>query len=195
MDDTDGPHGDDLLVVSDEALLVASQTDPARFAVVYDRHVARMIRYFYVRTADAQTALDLTAETFAAAFASRHRFRDRGLPAAAWLFTIARRQLSHAVRRQRIDDRHRRALGMDRVVADDDSLERIEALVDLAPLSAAVAAAVARLPEAQSRAVMLRVGHDLPYSTVAAELGCSEGAARVRVMRGLSALAEELDLT
>ncbi len=35
--------------------------------------------------------------------------------------------------------------------------------------------------------------HDLPYTPPAQRLGCSEGAARVRVARGLSQLVDELE--
>jgi DNA-directed RNA polymerase specialized sigma24 family protein len=40
---------------------------------------------------------------------------------------------------------------------------------------------------------VLRVGHDLPYAEVARRLGCSEGAARVRVTRALTRLADLLE--
>jgi DNA-directed RNA polymerase specialized sigma24 family protein len=36
---------------------------------------------------------------------------------------------------------------------------------------------------------------DLPYREVAKRLGCSEGAARVRVARGLARLAEILEVS
>jgi RNA polymerase sigma-70 factor (ECF subfamily) len=53
--------------------------------------------------------------------------------------------------------------------------------------------ALAQLPEGQRKAVRLRVVDELPYAQVAQRLGCSEGAARVRVTRGLAQLAEVLE--
>jgi len=44
---------------------------------------------------------------------------------------IARHQLHHALRRQRIDDRARRRLHIEHVALDDASLARIEELADL----------------------------------------------------------------
>lgn len=79
---------------------------------------------------------------------------------------------------------------MERLVLGEDDLERVERLVDFEALSGQVRVALAELPTSQAEALFLRVGEGLSYREVAAHLGCSEGAARVRVTRGLSALAD-----
>jgi RNA polymerase sigma-70 factor (ECF subfamily) len=63
--------------------------------------------------------------------------------------------------------------------------------------SARASSAVDGLPAEQRDAVRLRVVEELSYEDVAAQLGCSPGAARTRVSRGLRQLAGELgrDLT
>jgi RNA polymerase sigma factor (sigma-70 family) len=179
---------------SDGELLRAAQNDPEAFGVFYDRHAKAMLAYFYRRTACAETAADLAAETFAAAFAARRRYRETGAPARAWLFKIAQRQLSRALRRGRVDERARRRLGVERISPDQESIERIEALVDLEPLRAAVRDAIGSLSPKLATAVALRIGDDLPYAEVARRLGCSEAAARTRVARGLSRLADRLEV-
>jgi RNA polymerase sigma factor (sigma-70 family) len=179
---------------SDALLLTASVDDVGGFGELYDRHVDAVLAFHQRRTGCTDTAADLTAETFAEAFTSRHRFRDTGAPARAWLFTIARRQLARYVRRERVATRARRRLGMPvEVTLDDADRERIERLVDLAPLRGALEDALAALSTAQVEAVTLRVGHDLGYDEIAQQLGCSEGAARVRVSRALTRLADELE--
>ena len=180
---------------SDAELLRRSSSDPEAFGIFYDRHVEAVLGFFYRRTASAHTAADLTAETFAQAFASRGRYRDTGAPARAWLFGIARHQLSRALRGRGVRDRARRRLGMERVDLDDTSLERIEALADLEPTFRALRTALHELSPKVAEAVVLRVGEDLPYDEVARRLGCSEGAARVRVARGLSQLLDALEAT
>lgn len=173
---------------SDAELLRAARRDPEAFGVFYDRHGDALLAFFARRTADAQTAADLTAETFARAFASRRRFRDVGAPATAWLFAIARHQLSGWIRREAVEDRARRRLGLGRVVLDDEQIDRIEALSDVD----GVRSALDQLPRGLADAVSLRVADDLSYAEVVLRLGCSEGAARVRVSRGLSRLADLL---
>lgn len=180
---------------SDADLLRASARDPDAFGEFYDRHAQRLLAFFARRTWDAQEAADLTAETFTAAFASRRRYRDTGAPAYTWLLAIGRHQLARAVRRRRVDDRARRRLGIDRVELDDTSLTRIEELADLQAMRPTLTAALERLPSETARAVALRVTDELPYAQVAQRLGCTEGAARVRVTRGLDRLADLLEAT
>ena len=74
-------------------------------------------------------AADLTAETFAQAFAARKRFRNPGPGSAtAWLYTIGRRQLNRFVRRQRVESQWRERLGMESLTVAPDALERAEEL-------------------------------------------------------------------
>lgn len=181
----------ELAELPDAELLAAD--DPEAFGVFYDRHVLALLGFFYRRTACAESAADLTAETFAAAFVARRRYRDLGAPARAWLIGIGRRKLARLFRRQRVDMRARRGLGMQRVELDDESLERIEELVDLHPLAEAVREAMGELSP-KLAAVSLRVGDGLPYAEVARRLGCSEGAARVRVARALAKLEGLLEV-
>lgn len=180
---------------TDAQLLRASHRDPQAFGEFYERHAESLLAFFARRTWDVQEAADLTAETFAAAFAGRRRYRDTGAPAYAWLLGIARHQLGRAARRRRVDDRARRRLGMQRIELDDLSIARIEELAGLDATRAALPAALEHLPTLTARAVALRVTGELSYSEVAERLGCSEGAARVRVKRGLDRLADLLETT
>jgi RNA polymerase sigma factor (sigma-70 family) len=78
---------------------------------------------------------------------------------------------------------------------DDESIQRVEELVDFAPLRLAVREALGSLTPKLADAVVLRVGLGLPYGEVARRLGCSQGAARVRVARGLDQLSGQLEVT
>ena len=177
---------------SDAELLASGGAE--EFGVVYDRHARAVLAFACRRTADPDLAADITAETFAAAYLGRRRFRDAGGGARPWLLGIARHELSRAVRANRARDRARRRLGVEPVAMDDLSYERIEELADLADLRAAVREALRSMSPKVAQAVALRVGEDLPYDEVARRLSCSEGAARVRVARGLDQLAEILEV-
>jgi RNA polymerase sigma-70 factor (ECF subfamily) len=76
---------------------------------------------------------------------------------------------------------------------DDESRERIEELEDLRRAKGRLGDAMNRLSPKLAEAVELRVGSELPFAEVASRLGCSEAAARARVSRALSRLAEELE--
>ena len=178
---------------SDKELLERAQDDPESFGTFYDRHVQAVLAFCVRRTGSAETAADITAEVFAAAYARRRSYRPTSAPAEAWLFGIARRQIGTFVRRRRVSDRYRRRFGFHALEVTPDETERIVQVLALEPLQAALAEALHDLPLPQAQALRLRFLDELPYVEVAARLGCSEGAARVRVSRGLTKLAGLLE--
>lgn len=187
MDD----RSDDTL--EDTDLLVMSVRRPEAFVAFYERHAEALVRYFARRTMAPDAAAELVAETFAQAYTSRGRFSPQGGDAGAWLYGIARHQLSRYFRLGAVDARARRRLGMPEREASSDDVERIERLADLPALRATVAEALRTVPEGERRAVSLRVIDERTYAEVAAHLGCSEQAARARVSRGLRRLGRVLE--
>jgi RNA polymerase sigma-70 factor, ECF subfamily len=173
----------------DEDLLVRSASEPEAFSVFYERRAKSVLRYFAHRTFDPETAADLTAETFAQAFASRTTYRDTGANGVAWLYGIAKHQLGRFFRSGRVDRAARRRLGMPERELPPADYERIEDLVDFAPIRAALEEALGTLRDEQRDALRLRVIEELPYPEVARRLECSEQNARQRVSRGLRRLA------
>lgn len=174
---------------SDAQLLSDSVQEPEAFTELYRRHAEDLLRYFARRTLDPEAAAELTAETFAQAFASRGSFTDRGVDGVAWLYGIARHQMGRFFRHGRVDGAARRRLGMpERGLAPDD-YERIEDLVDFAPIREALAEALATIKPDQRDALRLRVIEALPYREIAERLACTEENARQRVSRGLRTLA------
>jgi RNA polymerase sigma-70 factor (ECF subfamily) len=174
---------------TDAQLLVASRTEPAAFVEVYRRHGDAVMRFLAGRVLDPEVAAELTAETFAEAFASRGSYRDTGADGVAWIFGIAKHQLGRYFRRGRVDTAARKRIAIPIRALPPEDYERIEELVDLQPIRAALIDALATLDEDQRRALELRVVDGLPYSEVAERLACGEQAARQRVSRGLRKLA------
>jgi len=161
--------------------------EPEAFAAFYHRHEDSMLRYFLARVGEPEVAADLTAETFAAALASAHRFRRRREPASACLFGIARNALAMSRRRGRVEVRARRRLGMGPLVLTDAAIERIEELAGAAlPL-------MDGLPEDQREGVRARVIDERDYADIAKDLRCSEAVVRKRVSRGLGSLRDQLE--
>jgi RNA polymerase sigma-70 factor (ECF subfamily) len=162
----------------------------AAFAAFYRDHSRAVLVFFTRRTYDVEAALDLTAETFAQAFASRRRLRaDTDAQAGAWLFGIASHQLAGYRRRGYAQNRLVRRLGLEVPVVGEAETERVLELAGLGSVRTLLAEELSRLSEEQRRALELRVVDELSYAMVAARLGVSEQAARMRVSRGLSALA------
>src|SRR5207248_6934560 len=128
--------------LEDGDLLLLSARRPEAFVTFYQRHAKPVLRYFARRTLQPDAAAELTAETFAEAYASRAGYRDAGVDGAAWLYGIARHHLWRFFRRGRVDARARRRLAMpERELAPEDH-ERIERLADLPAVRRTVAEAL-----------------------------------------------------
>ena len=176
---------------TDAELIRAARADPEALGELYRRHGRAVARWFAART-PARIAGELTAETFAQASLSLRRFRDDADGSAApWLYGIARNVLRRTLERERVETAARRRLGMPIQTYEAD-LEAVSDRLDAERLRPALDSALAQLPASQRDAVELRVVHALSYAEVASSLGCSEVAARIRVMRALDSLSRLL---
>ncbi len=170
-----------------------SLDDRVRFAEVYRTHSRSVLIFLTRRTYDPETALDLTAETFAQAFAGRRRFRgSTDDEVGAWLFAIARHVLARYVRRGVAERRALARLGIEVPALEPDDAVRIVELAALTEVRSAVVEHFSALPAQQREALRLRVVEELSYTEVACRLEISEPTARARVSRGLRALAGAL---
>jgi len=173
---------------------VACGSDPAAFGLFYARYFEPVLAFFAIRVRGADVAADLAAETFAAALHASRRYRRGPEPAAAWLFAIARHKLIDATRRGVVADRARRRLGIEPVMIDDEDLERIEDLADVAASGErALMSLMGELPAAQREAIVARVLEERDYDEIAGELRCSPAVVRQRVSRGLATLRTQLE--
>lgn len=167
--------------------------DGEAFSAFYRAHARDLVVFFTRSTFDPEVALDLTAETFAAAFGSRRSFRGAGdAEAGGWLFVIARRQLARYFEAGVADRRLRSRLGVEVPPAGSAELERIEELAGLPALRAMLREQLDAIDAGQREALWLRVVEERPYAEVAVHLGISESAARTRVSRALRAIAASL---
>lgn len=178
--------------LDDVGLIVLSWDEPEAFGVLFERHAESLLGYFARRTLDAEAAAELTAETFAEAFASRRRFRDKGTEGMAWLYGIGRNLLSRYFRSGAVDARARRRLGMPERTVGTDDYERIEELIDFDEMAHLIRVALAELSADQREAVRLRAINGLSYREVAEKVGINEQTARARVSRGLRQIADQL---
>ena len=122
--------------------IAASLREPARFAVVFDRHYEEISSYV-TRRAGRALGEELASETFVRAFAARAGY-DLAYPdARPWLYGIANNLLRKHVRSE---ERRRRAYA--RAIEHDgfsDELDLIAGRIDASAGARAVAAALARL--------------------------------------------------
>ncbi len=149
-------------------------------AVSYRRHFDDVYR-FVRRRATAAEAEDLTQEVFAAAAVALADARVEAPPPLAWLYTVARRRLIDLARR--------------RVSAESTSPnERSGGEPTYGPhVGRELVAAFGQLTDAQRRVIVLKLFDGRSFGEIAALVGSTESACKMRFSRGLGKLREELE--
>ena len=130
-------------------------------------------------TGDEDDARDVVQESYLRAFRGLKRFRGDA-QFTTWLYRITANCASNQLRR-RARHRHEELDEAAGPVVDDANDPA--ALADAADLRARVEGALAELPDRLRAVVVLRDVYDLPHEAIAAELGISESAAKVRLHR------------
>jgi RNA polymerase sigma-70 factor (ECF subfamily) len=158
-------------------------TDRARFESAFREHYDAVLRFAKVR-ADPDTARDVTAETFTAAWNDLDRLPDEPRP---WLLAVARRKLADHYR-----TRARRARGDAHLAAGDAAVVPDHA----APIAAhdAIRAALARLKRADQEILRLIAWDELTRAEAAQVLGCSTAQVAVRLHRARRRFRAALEL-
>jgi RNA polymerase sigma factor (sigma-70 family) len=165
-------------------------------ARLYRLHAESVLGYFARRTYQPDVAVDLMAETFAAAFEDRADFAGEGDDRAlAWIYGIAHHRLASFFRRGEVEQRALRRLGVQRRPLEDWEYDRIEQLAGLSQMREQIDVSLADLGVDQREAIKLRVLEERSYPEVARALGISEQTARARVSRALRTLRTSSALT
>jgi RNA polymerase sigma-70 factor (ECF subfamily) len=141
-------------------------------------------------TANEEDAKDVVQEAYLRAYRGLKRFRGDA-SFTTWLYRItancAATQLGKR-NRHRHDELDAESIDAVDLRPDSDPEARAEAAL----LRSRVAAALAALPPRLRAVVVLRDVYDLPHDAIAAELGISEAAAKVRLHRARLRLRAQL---
>jgi RNA polymerase sigma-70 factor (ECF subfamily) len=161
--------------------LAQAGSEPA-FARLYEHYAGRVYRYGLVRTGQVSDAEDLVGQTFLRVVEALPRYRDRGLPFGAWVFSIARHALA---------DRRRGQRPWATLSPDDPG----PTVIDHAPAAieyAVLREALGRITRDQRDVIVYRFFSDLSVRETARLMGRDEGAVRNLQARALAALRRVL---
>jgi RNA polymerase sigma-70 factor (ECF subfamily) len=147
----------------------------------------------YRLTGNEQDALDVTQEAYLRALRGLPRFRGEAR-FSTWLYRVTANCASdHLARNRRTAHDW---LDLDAANLPDLADRRLEhdpeASASAGDERALLAAALLRLPARLRQVVVLRDIYDLSHKSIAAELGTSVAAAKVRLQRARKALREDL---
>lgn len=150
------------------------------------RQYGSVYRYVRRRAASRQDAEDLTQDVFEDAIEALGQARlDAQAPPLAWLYTVARRRL---IDRLRSPAHARIAVDPADLSAADQERSYGPSIVD------ALVDALGSLDEAQRRIVVMKLLEGRSFAEIAAEVGATEEACRMRLSRGLAALRHQLEM-
>ena len=175
----------------EQQLVEMARTDPAAFAVLYERYFDRIYNFAYRRTRTRHLAEDITSSTFERAFRMLDRFEWRGGGFKAWLFRIASNELADHYRRQgrSQSDRGQAALGQLYSASSEDDLERIDWGEEQVRL---LLAAIDLLHGRYAEAISLRYLSGLSHEEAAAVMGIPKPVMAVTLSRALKALKKAM---
>jgi RNA polymerase sigma-70 factor (ECF subfamily) len=154
-----------------------SPPDPAQ---LFDRHHLAVFRFLRRMTGDPSLAEDLTQEVFLRVVRSVDTYEERSRE-APWIFRIARNVLV---------DRHRARARSPQDAAMQDAVVASRPAPQV--LTAVLGQALARLPEEDREAFLMREVGGLGYREIAEASGATPDAARMRIYRARVALRKAL---
>lgn len=141
-----------------------------------------------------EDARDVCQETFLRAFRALPGFKGQA-KFSSWLYRIALNLCRDWIRRQRRAPVVEVPEGVDPVdlAVEREPAESIEELVARRELSAAVEEAMARLPEEQRTAIILKEYHGMTFQEIAELQACPLSTVKTRLYQGLTVLRRHLE--
>jgi RNA polymerase sigma-70 factor (ECF subfamily) len=169
---------------------LARAPDEAAWGFLVRQHGPGMFRTALLITGDRATAEDACQEAFLQIKAAIGRFHPRGddheAAACAWVMRIAANSALQLAR-----SRRRRSHHEQQARAHAAALKQSQPSPD-AVLNAALRSELEGLPDEHRLPLMLHYFSGLDYDTIAKEVGCSVGGARMRVHRAIERLRSRL---
>ncbi len=160
-----------------ERIRALREREPAAWTALFEEHKDVVFRSAFSLVGERELAEDITGQVFLEAIEGIRRFRDRGIPLAAWLLAIARHRSLDALRKRR------REQHVELVPREEPSFTANLAL-----------AALGQLTPEQREVIHLRFVEDLPLEEVARLTGRSIGAVKSLQHRALGQLRSQLSL-
>jgi RNA polymerase sigma-70 factor, ECF subfamily len=171
-----------------QLVLQAQAGNSEAFGHLYDAYMERIYRFVYFRVEDQQTAEDITSQVFLKAWSNLDRFSFNRTPYLAWLYTIAHNAVIDHYRTRKV------TTALDDVqLSQPDHSEIVENEIDLTVEMQSVKTALQALTDDQQKVLTLKFIEGMSNNEIARHLGKREGAIRALQMRGLQALARQLE--
>lgn len=176
-----------------QEIIEAFKQDPNEFEKVYNYYYERILKYLLKRTASAEAAYDITAETFMKAFESFHKFKWTGVSIKVWLYRIAINALKNHRRKPQSVVLTAEMEGMEIMATNaKDEMEELDKAMhgddDLSKLSDAIAT----LNPKYQNVVSLHYFEGMSHKEIGQTIKRSESAVKSMMHRAMTNLRQLL---
>lgn len=170
-------------------LIERAKNSSEAFGELYDMYYDQIFGYALRRSADIDTAKDITSAVFFKALKHIKNYRWQGIPFSHWLYRIANREIvDHYNKRKREVSHDHNTSGVvetqdlrDELVSGGDQLRKHEDYLDLQNY-------ISELPSKYQEVITLRYFEDRDISEIASILRKPEGTVKSLLHRGIDRL-------
>jgi RNA polymerase sigma-70 factor (ECF subfamily) len=177
-------------------LVRQAQKAPDAFAELYDRYYPGIFGYCLRRTANLETAQDITSETFLKALKKLWQFRWRNVSFSSWLYKIATNEINQHFRKagykKSISLEELQEQGFEPISPHDPESELIEAQEQLKQYQdfLEIQGKIVQLPAKYQEVITLRFFEKKQIKEIAEILGKKEGTIKSLLYRAVEKLRE-----
>jgi RNA polymerase sigma-70 factor (ECF subfamily) len=177
-------------------LVRQAQKSPDAFATLYDQYYPRIFGYVLRRSANLETAQDITSETFLKALGKLWQFQWRNISFSSWLYKIATNEVSQYFRKaeykKSVSLEELQEQGFELLSPHDPESELIEAQEKLKQHLdfLEIQERIVRLPAKYQEVIALRFFEKRQIKEIAEILGKREGTIKSLLHRAVEKLRE-----
>lgn len=180
-------------LLEEKELVERAQRDPKAFGALYDRYYPKIYHYVLGRTANVETAMDVTSTTFFKALKEIKRYRWQGVSFGAWLYRIATNEIYAHFRKQKnnvtllesITHQPTEVDPLSEIIEAEEEVERHREFLQ-------VQQNLSKLPEKYQEVISLRFFENKEIHEIAEILGKPEGTVKSLLHRGLENLRKHM---
>jgi RNA polymerase sigma-70 factor (ECF subfamily) len=160
-------------------LIRRAQSDPNRFAPLYDKYYKQIFLFIYRRADDQELSADLTSQVFLKAITNLPKYEFKGVPFSAWLYRIASNEVNQHFRKHKsersvsIEDAGLERLIQEITGIDEETQMKEKILMD----------GIQQLSQEDLQFIELRFFEDRSFRDIGFILNTTENNAKVKTYR------------
>jgi len=173
------PHQTQVEIENELLIIRKAQSDPNRFAPLYDKYYKQIFLFIYRRADNEETSADLTSQVFMKAIINLPKYEFKGVPFSAWLYRIASNEVNQHFRKNKttrvisLEDSGIDRLAQELSELDDDTTIKEQVLTE----------GLQNLSKDEIQYIELRFFEDHSFKEIGFILNITENNAKVKTYR------------